>query len=534
VRARADDLRDKLARERARRDLRGANVAAARHDWDVTEILADRALRQTPDSAEAKALLARAHAGLADDAARERANLAVRELVPASLPPGLETRYLALARATAAAPLEQVARDARSFQDAGAPAELAPELRLLAVFAPAAQRDEDATAKALAEVPKPWGAADTASRQAGALLADPANAWAHYQSAESADDRARWKWLALGHFANGFTRRDLWRPLEVLLDVPGLAMTIGTFPLRIVQYPSARPHFGGGVLVAGERYLARHPDGVHAEEVHGGLQSLYEQRGMMSAALRHAEARQQPDPKVIASDRALLAEGLVAAADKQTRIDMKLAYLGSVLRELGDTPAAKDAKTKYLALRADASPQRIRLTHDFLVEHPKLWGAGALGIAPELLDGKAANGEIAERGVTLLGKNVIQLELEGRKKPVEARVPPDDFAHFAALLEETSRASLASDERERAVPDAARDAFLASSRLGLVDSADPRGSARSEAVYESTHEKYGYVHARDSILPIDLVFSGDIDTLELSAFPRIRLPEPSPDALLYE
>jgi hypothetical protein len=102
-----------------------------------------------------------------------------------------------------------------------------------------------------------------------------------------------------------------------------------------------------------------------------------------------------------------------------------------------------------------------------------------------------------------------------------------------ARLEETTRSSLATDERERATPDAARDAFFASSRLG-VDAADARPAARSDAVFHSTHEKYGYVRARESILPVDLVLRGDIETLGLSAFPRIRLPEATPDAMLYQ
>ena len=533
VRARADALRGKLARERARRDLRGAEVAAERRDWAVVEILADRALRQTADSAEARELLAQARSELAADDARARRSLAVRELVPASLSPAESERYLALARAAAAAPLAQVAGEARAFAAAGAPPELAPELRLLESFEPLARGDEDATAQALAAVPEPWGAPDTASRQAGALLADPSrNAWAHYRAAERADDSARWEWIALGRFANGFPRRELWRPLEVALDLPALAMTLASLPFRLVQYPGARPHFAGGVLVAGERYVARYPDGAHAEQVHAELEQLYLQRGFVAAALRHAQARKTRDSTAIANERAALAEQLVANAEKQSRVDVRLAYLATVLRDFSDTPAARQARAKFQAEKADASPQKIRLTHDFLVENPALWAAGALGIAPELLDGKRANGEIAERGVTLLGKNVIQLELEGHE-PVVEHVPPDDFARFVALLEETSRASLERDEREKAVPDAARDAFLSDARLGL-GSADPRSSARSEAVYQSTHEKYGFVHSRDSILPVDLVLQGDVDTLGLSAFPRIRLPEPAPDALLYE
>jgi hypothetical protein len=534
IAARADALRADLAHERAGRDLRGARTAAERGSWDVVEILAGRAQRQVPDDAETNQLLARAQRELGEREARARRSLEVQSLAPESLAPEQRAAFAGLARRAISAPLAEVAPAARAFAVREVPPEIAPELRLLASYEPLARRDDDAIATALQRVPDPWDAPDTASRQAGALLADPSrSAWLHYQAAETADDRARAAWVAVGRFANGAQRRDLWRPLEYLIDLPALAMAVGTFPLRIFQYPSARSYFGAGVLVAGERYVARYPDGAHAEEVHRELESLYALRGQSSAALRHAEARREPDRKQIAEYRAQAASQLLAAADKQPRVDVRLGYLAAVVREYGDTPSAAEARKKFAAEKAAASPQRIRLTRDFLLEHPELWGAGALGLRPELLDGKSANGEVAESGVTLIGRNVVEIALEGRD-PVVSQVPPENFARFVARLEETSHSSLARDEREKAVPDAARDAFFASSRLGVVGRGDPRPAARSDAVFESTHQKHGYVRARESILPVDLVLRGDLETLGLSAFPRIRLPEATPDALLYK
>lgn len=531
---RASELRADLARERALRDLRVARAAAERGSWQIVQLLASRALRQVPEDAEAAGLLARADRELRERDARERRSLEVRSLAPESLAAGQRAAFAGLARTAIAAPLGEVAPAARAFAVREVPTEMAPELRLLASFEPLARGDEDAVVEALERVPDPWGAPDTASRQAGALLADPSrNAWSYYERAASADDRARAAWLAIGRFANGAQRRALWRPLEYLIDLPGLAMALATFPLRIVQYPSARAHFGGGVLVAGERYSARYPDGAHAEEVHRELESLYALRGQPSAALRHAEARREPDRGQIAEYREQAAAQLLAAVEKQPRVDVRLGYLAAVVREYGDTPAAAEARVKFATEKAAASPQRIRLTREFLLEHPPLWAPGALGLRPELLDGRLANGELATQGVTLVGRNVVEIALEDRD-PVVSQVPPEDFARFVARLEETSHSSLARDEREKAVPDAARDAFFASSRLGVVDAADPRPAARSDAVFESTHEKHGYVQSRESILPVDLVLRGDLETLGLSAFPRIRLPQAAPDALLYE
>jgi hypothetical protein len=41
------------------------------------------------------------------------------------------------------------------------------------------------------------------------------------------------------------------------------------------------------------------------------------------------------------------------------------------------------------------------------------------------------------------------------------------------------------------------------------------------------------VRGRESILPFDLVFRGDVQGLSLGAFPRWRPPKPTPDAFLY-
>ncbi len=530
----AAELRARLAEERAHRDLRAAELAADREAWVAARELAARAQRQVPDDRRAAELVARANGEIADLDRRARRSLEVKSLAPESLDPSQRVAYAALARTTIAAPLREAAPAARAFAVLPTPPELAPELRLLASFDPLSLRAEDATVESLERVPQPWGAPDTASRQAGALLEDPTHsAWPRYLAAQSADTRARLSWLAIGRFANGAQDRDLSRPVEYLLDLPGMATALVTSPLRLIQYSSARAHFGGGVLVAGERYVARHPDGAHADEVHETLEDLYALRGQPSAALRHAEARGAPDPERIAEYRAQAAAQLLAAADRQERMDVRLGYLAAAAREYGDTPSGAEARKRFAEARGHGSPQRIRLTREFLVEHPELWGPGALGLRPELLDETASNGELDEQGVTLVGRNVVEISLEGRE-PVLSQVPLADFARFVARLEQVTHQSLASDEREKASPDAARDAFLASSRMGVVDTADPRPAARSTAVFESTHEKHGYVRSRESVLPVDLVLRGDIETLGLAAFPRIRLPEDAPDTLLYE
>jgi len=41
------------------------------------------------------------------------------------------------------------------------------------------------------------------------------------------------------------------------------------------------------------------------------------------------------------------------------------------------------------------------------------------------------------------------------------------------------------------------------------------------------------VRSRESVLPFDIVFSASLSGLDLGAFPRIRPPRETPDAMLY-
>ncbi len=126
----------------------------------------------------------------------------------------------------------------------------------------------------------------------------------------------------------------------------------------------------------------------------------------------------------------------------------------------------------------------------------------------------------------------MRVELKERE-PVMRKVPEEDFARFISMLEEVSYQQLATDPRESAAPDPQRDLFFERARLGLLHRADARPTARSEAVFLGSHEKHGAVRSRESILPIDLVIRGDLESLGVSPVPRIRLPKPSPDAFLY-
>src|SRR4029077_9089620 len=118
-----------------------------------------------------------------------------------------------------------------------------------------------------------------------------------------------------------------------------------------------------------------------------------------------------------------------------------------------------------------------------------IWQPGALGLRPELLDGRSDNGELAEDGVRLIGKNYVELRFEDRD-PVQRPIPEANFVRFVSLLEEVRYRKMAQDGRAQAPSDPQLDLFLERARLGLLDQSDylPAATARSSSVMMSAGE----------------------------------------------
>ncbi len=493
----------------------------------------DRADRLIPDDTDARELREHAKAAVERRDQQIHASLRAGDEVGIPLDPEMKAELEALARAVLEAPYDEVARHASAWQERHEAGPLSSEVRFLEAYWYLAHAEEDQFFHSLSEVAGLDPDRSRMARHARWILLDPEqNPYAFYRAALRADRRDRRRWILLGQRAHGPTRRGLPRPFEWILSLPGFATSLVTSPLRLLQYPGARSQFGGGVLHTGERYLAHFPEGEHAEEVNRVLEGLYANRGHWSQALEHHRARANPDPDKVASYREKIAERTLQAAQLRRRLDVRAAIYRSVIDEYGDTPQAESARASLKELVRSASPQRIRLSKEFLQEYPELWAPGALGLHPELLDGERKNGEMADEGITLLGRTLVEIPLVD-KAPVVETVPRERFARFIAALEEVSYRRLVTDEREQPEPDPQRDLFFERARLGLLDDADLRPSARSEAVFLSTNEKYGKIPAAESILPLEIVLQGGLEDFGLAAFPRVRLPGETPDAFLY-
>jgi tetratricopeptide (TPR) repeat protein len=501
---------------------------------DVALAHLDRADRLIAGNPEAFDLRLRSDAALGKRGREVRRALDAEALVGTPLPQGGRDAYALLAAAVIASPMDEVEeRIDASSASAFAPA-LDDEIAYVEAVARKESGDERGFFKSLGKLSKQDARKRVMVRHARSTFYDPAqNPYRALRSARRTDRRNRAMWIMLGSRANGPPKRGLPRPVEWVLGLPGMVVAFVTQPLRLIQYPTVRPRFGGPVLHAGEAYVARFPHGAHAGEVHAELEALYATRMQWSRALEHHRERSDADTETVARYRDRIAERTLRAAASERHREVRISIYRSVMQEYADTPHAETARRELYALMTEYTPQNIRLSREFLEESPELWGPDALALSPELFDEEAGDGELADEGITLLGGTLIRIALVDMDSVVR-KIPPDDFARFVALLEEAAYERLLLDDRESPVPDPQRDLFFERARLGLTDRPDMRPSAASDAVFLGTSEKYGMVRRRESPLPVELVLQGGLEDFSFAAFPRIKLPRGTADAYLYK
>jgi len=379
-------------------------------------------------------------------------------------------------------------------------------------------------------------------RHAAHLIADP---WQHpylaYRDMRSQKEAELIRWRLLGNYATQTRYPNLPRPVALTLEAPGIASTLITSPLRLIFGRWQKgPDFQQPSAILAYRYLGLHPNGQHAEEVMRWLFDYEQQRGNAVAALRLADFL----PPLPSDQRAALAEAAssqqLGFAERIRRPDRRIQALRHTSMEYPDNAPGKIAGLRVRAELEDASPQKIMVTRDFLMENPRVAGDRGLGLNPVLINGKIEDGELHPSGITLLGGLQVQFDLVGEDGdeeapplPVYKQISSARMSQLAAMLDETTRRNELVDPDDTLVPDADRDQFLERALLGLADRPDKRPTAQSTYVYQSMRERYGLVRGRESILPFDLVFQGNFSDFNLGAFPRWRPPRETPDIFLY-
>ncbi len=495
-------------------------------------VFADRALRYAPEDREAIELLARAEA-LRN---REREERARSVGVAAGPPP--ETgdplaRALLLALMQPDGDVEGAAAALLAAHPEGGP--LAAEARFAQALALGERGEEDAMWQALdslAEGDDP-AVARHAAQLAGNVTQNP---YAAFRKSISDRRTEAATFVALGPLADGARDRNLPRPVEWMLEGPAVIGTLGGIPGRLLQTSIAPPPARAPAIHA-RAYLKRHPRGAHAPELRRWLLDYESGRDNWIGAYALAEDS-KPEERAELERKA--AEQALSRARDQERRDIRLMLLREVANRYPDTPAGKRAMALAREEIERATSQRIRVSRGFLEENPRVAGPAGLGLRPALLDENARNGELHPEGVMLIGGRAIEVALLApsgdSEDPPERRrqqMSPERLARLVSLLEETALRNALLDPLAAHGPDADRDLFFERARLGATDAPDFRATASSSYSFLGMRERYGMVRTHESILPVDLVIQGSLPSMSIGAFPRLRPPRETPDAVLY-
>src|SRR5947208_16838499 len=174
---------------------------------------------------------------------------------------------------------------------------------------------------------------------------------------------------------------------------------------NLVQVLTNNPVSAQPVINAGVAYVRNHPNSENASEVYKLLGDAYAERGLSETTISYHELAGTPKEK-IAAIKENAAKRLVEAAGKSNDRAAREYYLTTVIDQYPESAGAADA-TKKLAELAKDENRGLRMSKQFLMENPELYGPSGLGLKASLFDGNKTNMELADRGVNLISDDEI-------------------------------------------------------------------------------------------------------------------------------
>jgi hypothetical protein len=266
----------------------------------------------------------------------------------------------------------------------------------------------EAAKKAIAEIVRS-SATPMAKQRATALLHSPEyNLLTPFRDARSERRLESAKYVLLGE---NFLRKNLLFAAGAMAAAgPGAVATLGManavmVSTNLYQVMTDNPVSVQPVIDAGIAYVRSHPNSENASEVYKVLAGAYEERGLFDKAIGYHQLAGSPKERIAALEEKS-AKALLNAANKSGARGAREYYLTSVIDHHPDTPAAAEAMKKLAELVKEEN-QGLRMSKQFLQEHPELRGPRGLGLKASLFDGKAQNLEIADRGVNLVSDNEL-------------------------------------------------------------------------------------------------------------------------------
>jgi hypothetical protein len=311
----------------------------------------------------------------------------------------------------------------------------------------------EAAKKAVEQMARSSNSPQTKQRAAVLLQSPEYNLLTPFHDARSERQLQSVKYVLLGE---DFLRKNLlFAAGAMAAGGPAGAATLGMANAIMVsnnlyQVLVNNPVSAQPVIDAGVAYVRNHPNSENAAEIYRVLGDAFEERGMIDKAISYHELAGSPKEKIAAlKDRS--AKALLNAASKTSERSSREYYLAAVVDQHPDTPAAAEA-IKNLAELAKEENQGLRMSKQFLLENPELYGPRGLGLKGTLFDGDARNMEIADRGINLVNDNEVLVYYQtpwGVRSQTYVLPKSATDRFFIALREKNQQVALA-DVNQRA------------------------------------------------------------------------------------
>lgn len=266
----------------------------------------------------------------------------------------------------------------------------------------------EAAKKAVEQMARSSNSTQTKQRAAALLQSPEYNLLTPFHDARSERQLQSVKYVLLGE---DFLRKNLlFAAGAMAAGGPAGAATLGMANAIMVsnnlyQVLVNNPVSAQPVIDAGVAYVRNHPNSENAAEIYRVLGDAFEERGMIDKAISYHELAGSPKEKITAL-KEKSAKALLNAASKTSERGSREYYLAAVVDQHPNTPAAEEA-IKKLADLAKEENQGFRMSKQFLLENPELYGPRGLRLKETLFDGDSRNMEIADRGVNLVNGNEV-------------------------------------------------------------------------------------------------------------------------------
>ncbi len=539
--ARIEKMQRQWFHMKRERSVRASRRALEKGEDELALVLASKALLYAPEDGEASKLRNEAESRVF---ARRAARAQSLEAAPpaAGDENGGDPLVAALARALLD-PEGDIAGSARALLEAGGPkGPYADEACFAEALAAGERGDESELWQRLERLADEDVDERNMTRHAHQLVTNPhSNPYAAFRQSRVDRVEKQAGFILLGPLAGGARDRDLPRALEWLLEGTALVGTLGGIPSRLAQSVTVGAPPARAPAVYAQRYLDRTPDGEHAAELRRWLVDYHADAGNAMRAFAVARSGESVDEDRRAELERDATRQMLESAKKQPRRDLRLAMLGQIAERHPDTDAGREAAELAHAELETATAQSIRISRGFLLENPVVAGPAGVGLRQGLLDDDDRNGELHPDGVRLIGGHLLEFALVApgadSGDPPETlvrKISKERLGRLVALLEETATRNALIDPDNDLAPDARRDHFFERAKFGVAETPGMRASASSAYAFVGMREKYGMVRSRESILPFELVVQGSFPDLGLGAFPRLRMPKTTPDAVLFK